>query len=68
MRESTKSISPLRQRMIDDMTMRKLSPATQSGYIRSVKRFVHFFGRSPDQAQAEDCSPSAEVGQSRVIA
>ena len=54
MRECTKSISPLRQRMIEDMAMRKLSPATQRGYVRSVKRFVHFFGRSPDQAEAED--------------
>jgi site-specific recombinase XerD len=40
--------------MIDDMTMRKLSPGTQRGYVRSVKRFVHFFGRSPDEANAED--------------
>jgi site-specific recombinase XerD len=36
------------------MTMRKLSPKTQQGYVRSVKRFVHFFGRSPDQAEAEN--------------
>ena len=54
MTESTKPISALRQRMIEDMAMRKLSPATQRGYVRSVKRFVHFFGRSPDQAEAED--------------
>ena len=54
MTESNKSISPLRQRMIDDMTMRKLSPGTQRGYVRSVKRFVHFFCRSPDEANAED--------------
>ena len=54
MTESTKPMSALRQRMIEDMTMRKLSPKTQQGYVRSVKRFVHFFGRSPDQAEAED--------------
>ena len=54
MTESTKPISVLRQRMIDDMIMRKLSPGTQRGYVRSVKRFVHFFGRSPDEANAED--------------
>ena len=54
MTECTKPISPLRQRMIDDMAMRKLSPKTQKDYVRSVKRFVHFFGRSPDQAEAED--------------
>jgi site-specific recombinase XerD len=40
--------------MIDDMTMRKFSPGTQRGYVRSVKRFVHFFCRSPDEANAED--------------
>ncbi len=54
MTESTKPISALRQRMIEDMTMRNLSPKTQQGYVRSVKRFVHFFGRSPDQAEAEN--------------
>jgi site-specific recombinase XerD len=40
--------------MLDDMAMRKLSPKTQKGYVRAVKRFVHFFGRSPDEAEAED--------------
>jgi site-specific recombinase XerD len=40
--------------MIDDMTMRKLSSGTQRGYIYAVKRFVYFFGQSPDRAQAED--------------
>ena len=54
MRESTKSISPLRRRMLDDMALRKLLPGTQRSYVGSVKRFVHFFGRSPDQAEAED--------------
>jgi len=54
MTESSKPTSPLRQRMLDDMAMRKLSPKTQKGYVRSVKRFVHFFGRSPDEAEAED--------------
>jgi len=37
MTQSTQSVSPLRQRMIDDMMMRKLSPKTQSKYIRAVK-------------------------------
>lgn len=50
----TKSISPLRQRMLDDMTLRKLSPKTQNGYIRSVKKLTQFLGRSPDKATAED--------------
>ena len=32
--------------MIDDMTMRKLQPKTQAGYLRSVKNFTRFFGRT----------------------
>jgi site-specific recombinase XerD len=54
MTDSNKSISPLRQRMIEDMTMRKLSPKTQSGYIRAVKKLTRFLGRSPDTASSED--------------
>jgi len=49
-----KPISPLRQRMIDDMRMRKLSPKTQASYIRVVKRFAKYLGRSPDTASTED--------------
>ena len=48
------TISPLRQRMIDDMSMRKLAEQTQTGYVRAIKNFTRFFGRSPDQASAED--------------
>jgi len=48
------SISPLRQRMIDDMTLRKLSPKTQSAYLRAVIKFTLFFGQSPDLASPED--------------
>ena len=54
MTQSTQTISPLRQRMIDDMRLRKLSPKTQSGYIRAVKRFAGFLGHSPDRAKVED--------------
>ena len=54
MTQPTSTISPLRQRMIDDMTMRKLKPVTQANYIRSVVRFTRFLGRSPDTATAED--------------
>ena len=50
----TPAINSLRQRMIDDMTLRKLSPKTQSGYIRWVKRLAKFLERSPDTATAED--------------
>ncbi len=54
MTDSNKSISPLRQRMIDDMTLRKLSPKTQAGYLRAVIKFSLFFGRCPDLASPED--------------
>ena len=54
MTDSTKSVSPLRQRMLDDMTMRKLKPKTQAGYLRAVKNFSRFFGHSPDLAEPED--------------
>jgi integrase/recombinase XerD len=51
---TSKAISPLRQRMIDDMTMRRMASKTQQGYVRAVKRFADFFGRSPDKATTED--------------
>jgi len=51
---NTSSISPLRQRFVDDLTMRKLSPKTQTGYIRAVKKLAKFLGRSPDLASSED--------------
>ena len=54
MTQSTKSLSPLRQRMIEDMGMRKLSSKTQVAYIRAVKHFTRFYGRSPDLASPED--------------
>ena len=54
MPNAIKTISPLRQRMIEDMTMRQLAPATQRGYLRAVERFTRFFGDSPDTADAED--------------
>ena len=54
MTDSTKSVSPLRQRMLEDMTMRKLNPKTQAAYLRAVKNFARFFGQSPDLAEPED--------------
>ena len=48
------AISPLRRRMIEDMTIRKLVPKTQEGYIRNVKAFAAFLGRSPGTASRED--------------
>src|SRR5579863_6575002 len=50
----TEQVSPLRQRMIDDMKIRNMSPATQGAYIRAVKNLSVFFGRSPDQLTFED--------------
>ena len=40
------AISPLRRRMIEDMTIRKLSPKTQNDYVQRVKDFAVFLGRS----------------------
>lgn len=50
----TAAISPLRQRLIDDMSMRRFSRETQRNYVRDVGRFATFLGRSPDRATADD--------------
>src|ERR1700741_3312819 len=50
----TAAISPLRQRLIDDMNVRRFSRATQHNYIRDVGRFATFLGRSPDTATTDD--------------
>ena len=49
-----KAISPLRQRLVEDKTIRRLGPKTQHDYIRHVKSFADFLGRSPGKATAED--------------
>ncbi|MBT2302419.1 site-specific integrase [Variovorax paradoxus] len=54
MNASTPAISPLRQRMLDDMHMRQLAPKTQAAYLRAVRYFAGFLQRSPDTATAED--------------
>jgi integrase/recombinase XerD len=51
---TTEAITPLRQRMIEDMNARKLCAGTQRGHIRSCKRFAAFLKRSPDTATCED--------------
>src|SRR4029077_10594846 len=51
---SEKPISPLRQRMLEDMSLRGFTPDTQRDYIRAVKKLAAFLGRSPDTATAED--------------
>ena len=47
-------LSPLRRRMIEDMTVRNLSPATQRSYIHAVSKFSRYFARSPDRLGLED--------------
>ena len=51
---STDTVSPLRQRMIEDMSSRKLGPHSQRSHISSCKRFAAFLGRSPETATCED--------------
>jgi len=51
---TAKPISPLRRRMIEDMTVRGINEKTQNDYIRHVKNFTIFIGRSPDTATPED--------------
>lgn len=46
--------SPLRRRMIEDMTIRKFAPKTQHDYVQRVKNFAVFLGRSPETASFED--------------
>jgi integrase/recombinase XerD len=47
-------ISPLRRRMIEHMTVRNLSPATQQSYLNAISKFSRYFGRSPDRLNLED--------------
>jgi len=47
-------MSPLRRRMIEDMTVRNLSPATQRSYVHAVAKFSRYFGCSPDRLDLED--------------
>src|SRR4249920_1472615 len=51
---SEKPISPLRQRMLDDMSVRRFTSDTQRDYIRAVKRLAAFLGRTPDTATPEE--------------
>lgn len=47
MADATSAVSPLRRRMIDDMTLRNLSPATQRSYLHAVAKFSRHCHRSP---------------------
>ena len=51
---SEKPVSPLRQRMLEDMSVRHFGAKTKNDYIRHVATFTAFLGRSPDTATAED--------------
>lgn len=54
MKKKETVISPLRQRMIEDMTMRKFKPKTQSGYIRAVKKLAKFVNKPLTSVTKED--------------
>ena len=54
MKDSTQEISPLRQRMLEDMRLRKLAPQTQASYVRSVRRLAGYLRRTPDTATIEE--------------
>jgi integrase/recombinase XerD len=53
-RITDKPISPLRRRMIEDMTIRNLSPMTQRSYLHALEGYSRYFGRSPDRLGLED--------------
>jgi len=54
MADTTIAVNPLRRRMIDDMSLRNLSPATQRSYLHAVTKFSRYFGRSPERLGLED--------------
>jgi integrase/recombinase XerD len=55
MTQSTQPISLLRQRMIEDMQLRKFAPRTQTSYIRAVKKLDDYLGHSPDLILVPPC-------------
>jgi integrase/recombinase XerD len=54
MTSSDPGISPLRRRMLEDLRMRKFAPKTQAAYLRAVRQFARYLGRSPNTATVED--------------
>ena len=51
---TARKVSALRQRMIDDMTVRNFAPNTQESYLHQVSLFARYFGRSPERLGAEE--------------
>jgi hypothetical protein len=66
MNDLARPISALRQRMVEDMRMRKLAPKTQAGYIRSVRQLAAYLRRPPDTATAEDLRNYQLPGSSAI--
>jgi hypothetical protein len=56
---SEKPIRPVRQRMLDDMNVRRFTPDTQRDYIRAVKTLAAFLGRSPTPPLPKTCVRSS---------
>jgi len=54
MAKTTAAVSPLRRRMIDEMTLRNLSPSTQRVYLHAVSKLSRHCGCSPDRLDIED--------------
>jgi hypothetical protein len=63
----TNTVSPLRQRMIEDMTARKLNPHTQRSHIYSCERFAAWLKRSPDTATATNGNTGSWTCTERTV-
>ncbi len=63
---TSEKISPLRQRMMEDMRIRGMGEKAQKGHIRAIKDFAAFLGRSPDAATPEDLRAYAPQGDRPV--
>ena len=62
METSSRPVSPLRQRMLEDMHMRKLAPKTQDAYIRAVSRFGSSWGARPTPPLRRPAALSTALG------
>ena len=60
-------LSPLRRRMIEDMTVRNLTPATQRSYISAVSKFSRYFGKSPDRLELEDVRSQVHLVSTGIV-